>query len=291
MCEYSPKILITGAKGMLGRTLITKLSDFELIATDLPEVDITDAKIFGGIMDKHRPDVVIHCAAMTAVDNCESEQNVAFRINTVGSINVAAACNRYDCRLIAISTDYVFDGEKDSPYSEFDSPAPKNIYGKSKYAGEEGIRVHCPNHIIARVSWLYGPGGPSFVHTMLKLADGTRPELKIVNDQRGNPTSTLVVADALRNLILQPELAGTFHLTCSGEATWFDFAYEIFLNTGVKQKIVPCSSEEFITPASRPANSRLEKMALRLHCLPKMPDWRDALSEFLKQELLLQGKQ
>lgn len=282
MSEYSPKILITGAKGMLGRTLMLKLNDFQLIPTDLPEIDITDAKIFDAMMNKHRPDVVIHCAAMTAVDNCESEQDAAYKINAIGSINVAVACNRYGSRLIAISTDYVFDGEKKTPYTEFDSPAPKNVYGKSKYAGEEGIRIHCPNHVIARVSWLYGLDGPSFVHTMLKLADGTRPELKVVDDQLGNPTSTTAVANALRNIIVRPELVGTFHLTCEGECTWFDFACEIFLYSDIEQKIVPCSSEEFPTPALRPTNSRLDKMALRLHCLPAMPDWRDALNDFIE---------
>lgn len=286
MIKYAPKILLTGANGMLGRTLVSQLSEFQIIPTDLPEVDITDAKLFNTIMNKHRPDVVIHCAAMTAVDNCESVPDKAYKINAIGSINVATACNRYDCRLIAISTDYVFDGEKNSPYSEFDIPNPQNIYGKSKYAGEEGIRIHCSNHIIARISWLYGLGGPSFVHTMLKLADGTRPELKVVDDQLGNPTSTLAVANALRGIIQKPELAGTFHLTCSGEATWYGFACEIFRNAGIKQKIVPCTSKEFLTPAPRPKNSRLDKMALRLHGLSPMPDWRDTLSDFLKQEFL-----
>ena len=285
MCDPT-KILITGADGMLGRSLQKELSEFEIIPTDLPEGDITDAKVFDQLIKQHQPDVVIHCAAMTAVDNCESQIDLAYKLNAVGSANVASACDRHEVRLIAISTDYVFDGKKDAPYNEYDVPAPLNIYGKSKNAGEEAVRSHCSNHVIARISWLYGPGGPSFVHTMLKLADGTRPELKIVNDQLGNPTSTLAVVDALHNLILKPELVGNFHLTCSGEASWYDFACEIFLNAGIKQKIVPCTSEEFLTPAPRPINSRLDKMALRLHCLPQMPDWRDALSDFFKQELL-----
>ena len=154
------------------------------------------------------------------------------------------------------------------------------IYGLSKYAGEELIRRHCPNHLICRISWLYGPGGPSFVHAMLKLADGTRPQLKVVNDQIGNPTSTWAVAEHLAILLEHPELVGTFHMTCEGEATWYDFAEEIFRIAGVKQEIVPCTTEEFPRPAPRPHNSRLEKRMLRLCGLPPMPDWHDALKEF-----------
>ena len=146
------------------------------------------------------------------------------------------------------------------------------------------IRHHCPNHVICRISWLYGAGGPSFVHTMMKLADGTRPELKVVADQHGNPTSTLAVADELRSLLERPELVGTFHMTCEGEATWFEFAEEIFRLAGKQQKVIPCTTQEFPRPAPRPANSRLEKRMLRLAGLPPMPDWHDALAEFMRSE-------
>ena len=279
------KILLTGGKGMLGRTLSTELSDFEIIPTDLPEGDITDAASFDALLKKHLPDAVIHCAAMTTVDKCESEIDLAYRINAAGSANVAAACHRNNIRLIAISTDYVFDGNQDHPYTEFDlANGGRTVYGKSKFAGEESIRRHCPNHVICRISWLYGAGGPSFVHTMLKLADGTRPELKVVSDQIGNPTSTLAVARQLRNILNRKELVGTFHLTCEGEASWADFAAEIFKLRNIDQKITPCRTDEFPRPAPRPANSRLDKMMLRLNGLPPMPRWQDALDEFLKQE-------
>ena len=198
---------------------------------------------------------------------------------------VAAACNRNHVRLIAISTDYVFDGNADRPYSEFDRPTGgATVYGQSKFAGEELVRIHCPDHVIARISWLYGAGGPSFVHTMLKLADGSRPELKVVADQIGNPTSTLAVARGLRELLRRPGLVGTYHLTCEGEASWYEFACEIFSQRNVTQKVVPCRTDEFPRPAPRPANSRLEKRMLRLAGLPPMPDWRDALREFLARE-------
>jgi len=280
------KILITGGKGMLGRTLVGELgADFDVVPTDLPEADITDENAIDKIIAQHKPDAVIHCAAMTAVDRCETERELAFRLNAYGTANVATSCNRHGVRLIAISTDYVFDGSSERPYDEFDRPTGGNtMYGQSKFAGEELIRVHCPNHVICRISWLYGAGGPSFVHAMMKLADGTRPELKVVADQRGNPTSTLSVARALRGILERPKLCGTFHLTCEGEASWAEFAEEIFRIAGRSQKVSPCTTEEFPRPAPRPKNSRLDKMVLRLAGLPPMPHWKDALKEFMHLE-------
>ena len=279
------KILVTGGRGMLGRTIRTELSEHEIIVADLPEADITDPAGFQAFLKAAAPDAVIHCAAMTAVDRCETEKELAFRLNAFGSANVASACRRYGIRLIAISTDYVFEGTADRPYNEFDRAGGcATIYGQSKFAGEEAVRIHCPDHVICRISWLYGAGGPSFVHTMMNLADGTRPELKVVADQHGNPTSTLAVARQLRNILSRPELAGTFHMTCEGEATWFELAEEIFRLAGKKQTVVPCSTDEFPRPAPRPKNSRLDKMMLRLAGLPPMPDWHDALAEFMKSE-------
>ena len=279
------KLLITGGKGMLGRTLQREFRDHELVIADLPEADITDPAGFDAFLAQAAPDAVIHCAAMTAVDRCETEVDLAYKLNAFGSANVAAACHRHGVRLIAISTDYVFEGSSDRPYCEFDVPNGGNtVYGKSKFAGEEAVRRHCPDHVICRISWLYGPGGPSFVHAMMKLADGTRPELKVVADQHGNPTSTLAVARQLRNILDRRTLVGTFHMTCEGEATWAEFAAEIFRLAGKDQKIVPCTTEEFPRPAPRPKNSRLEKMMLRLAGLPPMPDWRKALAEFMRLE-------
>ena len=279
------KVLITGANGMLGRTLQAELTDFEIQPTDLPEGDITDAAGFDLLLKKYSPDAVIHCAAMTAVDKCETEKDLAYKLNALGTTNVAAACHRNHVRLIAISTDYVFDGFSDRPYTEFDqATGSQTVYGQSKFAGEEAVRRHCPDHVICRISWLYGAGGPSFVHAMLKLADGTRPELKVVNDQHGNPTSTLAVARALRQILNRRELVGTFHLTCEGEATWADFASEIFRLKNIQQKVTPCRTDEFPRPAPRPANSRLDKMMLRLAGLPPMPHWQEALKEFLETE-------
>ena len=279
------KVLITGGKGMLGRTLCAELKEFDMIPTDLPEGDITNPAAFEALLAEVKPDAVIHCAAMTAVDKCETETDLAYKLNAFGTGVVAMACHRQGIRLIAISTDYVFDGDGKRPYNEFDATNGGNtVYGKSKFAGEEAVRCHCPDHVICRISWLYGAGGPSFVHTMLKLADGTRDELKVVADQIGNPTSCLAVARQLRNILNAPSLAGTFHMTCEGEASWAEFAQEIFRLRKVDQKVVPCRTDEFPRPAPRPANSRLDKMMLRLAGLPPMPHWQEALAEFLEKE-------
>lgn len=280
------KVLLTGGKGMLGRTLVRELGgEFEMIATDLPEADITDEVSLDVIFGQHAPDAVIHCAAMTAVDRCETERDLAFRLNARGTANVAALCNRRGIRLVAISTDYVFDGDSYRSYNEFDrATGGRTVYGQSKFAGEEAVRTLCPNHVIARISWLYGAGGPSFVHAMMSLADGSRPVLKVVADQLGNPTSAVAVARALREMLKRPNLCGTFHVTCEGEATWAELAEEIFRLAGKEQKVQPCTTEEFPRPAPRPKNSRLDKMGLRLAGLPPMPDWKDALAEFMAAE-------
>ncbi len=288
------KVLASGGRGMLGRTLQKELSspEIEILPCDLPEADITDAKAIDAFIRDAAPDAVIHCAAMTAVDKCETQADLAYKVNAAGSANVAAACDRQGVRLIAISTDYVFGDTKSGPYDEFDAPSPLNVYGRSKLAGEESVRRHCPNHVIARVSWLYGAGGPSFVHTMLRLADGTRPELKVVCDQIGSPTSALAAARKLKEILLRPEIAGTFHMTCEGETDWASFAEEIFKLAGVKQAVARCSTEEYLKLAQkpgqpiarRPLNSRLDKMMLRLQGFSPMPHWREALEEFLKLE-------
>ena len=279
------KVLLTGGRGMLGRTICEELADFEIVPTDLPEADITDENGIDTVLREHRPDAVIHCAAMTAVDKCEEAVDLAYRLNARGTANVASACDRQGIRLIAISTDYVFEGDGGRPYSEFDvATGGQTVYGKSKFAGEEQVRALCPDHVICRISWLYGKGGPSFVHAMLKLADGSRPALKVVADQHGNPTSAYAVARELRAILRRPNLRGTFHVTCEGEATWAEFAEEVFRLAGKDQKIEPCTTEDFPRPAPRPRNSRLDKMGLRLANLPPMPHWKDALAEFMKRE-------
>ena len=277
------KIFVTGGKGMLGRTLRRVLTDVEIVVGDLPECDITKVDAVREAIAAADVDAVVHCAAMTQVDLCETEWKRAFLINGTGSANVAKACEKLGKRLIAISTDYVFHGDKPTAYLETDKPDPQTVYGASKLAGERSIREFCSNHLILRLAWLYGDGGPSFLHTMLKLADGTRPTLKVVNDQRGNPTSAVAVARHLRMLLGRTDLCGIMHLTCEGETTWYDYAKEVFRVAGVKQEVVPCTTAEFPRPAHRPANSSLVKAALARSGLPPMPDWHDALREFMAE--------
>jgi len=269
---------------MLGRTLQREFRDMEVIIADRPEADITDILGFEKLIKDVAPDAVIHCAAMTQVDACETDREKAHLLNAIGSGNVACVCKRNHARLIAISTDYVFRGDLDRPYKESDRPDPQTVYGKTKYEGEELIRTYCPNHIILRIAWLYGSGGPSFVHTMLKLADGNHPTLRVVNDQIGNPTGANAVARQIRILLQRPEIVGTLHSTCEGEASWFDFAKEIFKLAGKNQEVIPCTTAEFPRPAPRPANSRLDNCVMRQIGLPAMPDWHDALSEFIRNE-------
>lgn len=274
------RLLITGGKGMLGRTLQRHFQQHELFIADLPEVDITDGRGVEQAVAAFKPDVVIHCAAMTQVDACESDADAAFRVNALGSACVARAAARHGARMIAISTDYVFAGTLDRPYHEFDETMPRSVYGASKLAGEQAVRAHCPDHTIVRIAWLYGEGGPSFVHTMLKLGRQSGEVLKVVDDQIGNPTSTEAVAGLIDRLLENP-IPGVVHGTCEGEATWFQFTQAIFKLAGLARGIEPCTSAQFPRPAPRPANSRLEKRMLRLAGLTLMPHWQAELEKFV----------
>lgn len=279
------KILITGGKGMLGRTLQRKLAEHDLIIADLPDWDMT-ADDFSAKVCAAAPNLIIHCAAMTKVDDCETHRDLAFRLNEEGTRNVALAAKMCGARLIAISTDYVFSGEPPHEpwaWSELDIPRPQTVYGASKLAGEQMIQWLLPNAVILRIAWLYGAGGPSFVHTMVKLGKQEGAALKVVNDQRGNPTSTDTVADAIRFLITKPDVSGIVHATCEGQCTWYEFTCEIFRQLGLKREVIPCTTEEFPRPAPRPKNSALKKSVLNVLGY-RTPPWQDALAAFLKSE-------
>ena len=272
----------------------------ELVIADLPEWDITDADAFTAKTLAESPDVVIHCAAMTKVDDCEAKRELAFRLNEEGTRNVALACKASGARLIAISTDYVFSGEPPREpwaWSETDIPRPRTVYGASKFAGEQMIQMILPDAVILRIAWLYGAGGPSFVHTMARLGAQEGPALKVVNDQRGNPTSAKVVADVIRFLLAHPEVSGIVHGTCEDQCTWYDLTVELFRLLGLKREVVPCSllglkrevvpctTEEFPRPAPRPRNSALKKSVLNLLGY-RTPRWQDALADFVGEEKL-----
>ncbi len=280
------KILITGGKGMLGRTLQRELAGHEIIVADLPEWDITDDTGFVAKVCEAKPELIVHCAAMTKVDDCETNRDLAFRLNEDGSRNVALAAKACGARLFAISTDYVFSGEPPREpwaWSETDIPRPRTVYGASKFAGEQMIQMLLPEAVIIRIAWLYGAGGPSFVHTMARLGAQEGAPLKVVNDQRGNPTSTKTVADVIKFLMTKSDVSGIVHGTCEDQCTWYDLTVELFRLLGLKREVVPCTTEEFPRPAPRPHNSALKKSVLNLLGY-RTPKWQDALAEFVKTE-------
>ena len=294
------KILITGGKGMLGRTLQKELAEHELTIADLPDWDITDDMGFVARVNEVRPDLIVHCAAMTKVDDCEAKRDLAFKLNEEGSRNVALAAKTCGARLFAISTDYVFSGEPPKEpwaWSETDIPRPRTVYGASKFAGEQMIQMILPEAVIIRIAWLYGAGGPSFVHTMAKLGEQEGAPLKVVNDQRGNPTSTKTVADVIRFLMTKPDVSGVVHGTCEDQCTWYDLACELKRQLNnlpssliphpsslvFQRELEPCTTEEFPRPAPRPRNSALKKSVLNLLGY-RTPNWKVALADFVKTE-------
>ncbi len=284
------KILVTGGKGMLGRTLQKELSDNELVVADLPDWDITDSDAFMAKTLSAAPDLVVHCAAMTQVDACETDRDRAFRLNEEGTRNVALACKACGARLVATPTDYVFSGEPPREpwaWSETDVPRPRTVYGATKLAGEQMVQmIHPDDSVILRIAWLYGEGGPSFVHTMAKLGAQEGEPLKVVDDQSGNPTSAKAVADVIKFLIGHPEVSGIVHGTCEEQCTWYGFAKEIkrLLGPRFPREIAPCTTAEFPRPAPRPRNSALKKSVLNLLGY-RTPRWQDALADFVAASL------
>lgn len=277
----SHSVLITGAGGMLGRSLCQRFRKHQVFALGRSELDVTCQKSVLETVKSLQPDVVIHCAAMTQVDDCETQQERAFAVNHLGSLHVAQAAKQVKSRLIAISTDYVFKGDSPQPYPETASTGPQTIYGQSKLKGESAILSEYEDAIVARVAWLYGPGGPSFFHTMMRLGKMGGNAMQVVNDQIGNPTSTLAVAEHIE-ILMRSDIRGVVHLTCEGEATWFEFTRAIFERMGINRDVVACTSDAFPRPAPRPTNSRLEKGALLKEGIQAMPHWRAALSDFIE---------
>lgn len=282
------KIVITGGKGMLGRTLQKELAEHEIVVADLPDWDIADDEGFIRKLMAVAPDVVIHCAAMTNVDACEADRDLAFKLNEEGSRNVALACSACGARLFAISTDYVFSGEPPREpwaWSETDIPRPRTVYGLSKFSGEQMVQMLNPDATVLRIAWLYGAGGPSFVHTMAKLGAEAGAPLRVVNDQRGNPTSAKAVADVIRFLLTRPDVSGIVHATCEDQCTWYDLACEVkrLMGDRFPRAVEPCTTEEFPRPAPRPHNSALKKSVLNVLGY-RTPNWKKALADFVSAE-------
>ena len=276
------KILLSGAKGQLGKELTRRLKGTDFFATDAAEMDITDQPATLKIMNTYRPDAVIHCAAYTNVDGAEENGETAYKINAIGAQNVAAGCLQCGAKLVYVSTDYVFDGTLGRAYSEFDQPNPQSIYGKSKLAGEMLTRHILNRLFIVRTSWLYGDGN-NFVRTMLKLGK-ERDTLRVVNDQYGCPTSTQDLAEAILALI-RTEHYGIYHAANTGVTTWYDLAKKIFELAGLNRvKVLPQTTEQLARPAPRPLYSPLDNMLLRLTVGAVMRPWEEALKEYLAQQ-------
>lgn len=274
------KILITGARGMLGQDLCSLLEiEHEIIKYDREELDITDAEMVNKVLPELNPNAVINCAAFTDVDGCEenAKKEIAMKVNGYGPGNLAKACAKLDIPFFHYSTDYIFNGkEKDGYKEDYDKIDPINAYGETKALGEKLIKENCTKYYILRTAWLYGKLGKNFVDTMLQLAE-KNDTLKVVNDQHGKPTFTLDLAKRTKEILDQKAEPGIYHVTNEGEATWFDFANEIFKIKGVKIKVTPCKTSEFPRPAKRPEFSALINTKL-----PAMRSWQEALREYLK---------
>nr|WP_302598875.1 dTDP-4-dehydrorhamnose reductase [uncultured Cellulosilyticum sp.] len=277
------KILITGANGQLGLELQAQLGQepekYKVIVTDYEGLDITNLNQVKAQLLLEKPDVVINCAAHTAVDKCEEDIENAYKINAIGPKNLAIGCEEIGAKLVQVSTDYVFSGDNPGARREDDMTGPQSIYGTSKLLGEEYVKTFCKKHFIVRTAWLYGEGN-NFVRTMLKLAE-THKELNVVGDQFGSPTSTRDLAKAIIALI-DTEYYGTFHGTCEGECSWYDFACKIFELKEIDVKVNKVTSEEFVRPAKRPKFSVLDNFMLKLYGLNSFRNWEEALEEYLR---------
>ena len=288
------KILITGSKGQLGNELQSiikngyseigqvseNIKNSELFPLDIAELDITKLEDVKKVLNEIKPDVVINCAAATNVDGCESNQDLAFKINALGPRNLAMVCEEIGAKLVQVSTDYVFSGKGDKPLTEYDVPAPYSVYGKTKLKGEEYVREFSSKYFIVRTAWLYGYVGKNFVYTMMRLG-AEKEELTVVNDQRGNPTHANDLAHHILKLI-ETEEYGIYHCTGKGECTWYDFATEIMKLSGRKCKVIPVTSEQYKTAAKRPEYSSLDNIMLRCTIGDEMRDWKEALASFIE---------
>ncbi|HWR09225.1 dTDP-4-dehydrorhamnose reductase [Sporomusa sp.] len=274
------RILVTGANGQLGREIAKQGQDHELMLTDVDTLDITDSKATMSLFREVRPQAVIHCAAYTNVDGAESDPDRAFSVNVIGAQNMAAGCLETGARMVYVSTDYVFDGSSSKLYREFDVVNPQTVYGRTKWQGEEIVRQILGRHYIMRTAWLYGDGN-NFVRTMLRLA-GENPSLRVVHDQVGTPTSTVDLSWAIFRL-LASDAYGTYHATCQGKCSWYEFACEIFRQAGKSVEVVPVTTAEFVRPAKRPAYSVLDNYMLRMSVGDPIRNWQESLSEYLER--------
>jgi dTDP-4-dehydrorhamnose reductase len=291
-------ILITGSNGQLGSELkkilregLSELGTLPLFYTgcrvtalDVDILDITNLNMVLSFFDSEKPDLVFNCAAMTNVDGCETNEETAYKVNATGPANLATACDRYNSRLLHVSTDYVFSGDGNRPYTEKDMPSPTTAYGRTKLAGEIAVLQNCKNSCICRTAWLYGYEGNNFVKTMLRLAK-EKGTLTVVDDQVGNPTCAVDLAYQLV-LLGSSSLKGIFHCTCNGSpVSWHAFAERIVKDAGLDVPVLACTTDQFPRPAKRPAYSALDNAHLKSTIGDSLREWDVALDSFMKSYL------
>lgn len=277
------KVFVTGVKGQLGYDVVNELEKrgHTAVGVDIDELDITDAAAVEAMLTEVKPDAVIHCAAWTAVDAAEDNIEKCRLVNAGGTENIAKVCKELDCKMMYISTDYIFNGEGTRPW-EPDDPVttPLNVYGLTKYEGEEAVRKNVEKFFIVRIAWVFGKG-KNFIKTMINLGK-THDHLTVVNDQVGTPTYTYDLARLLVDMI-ETEKYGNYHATNEGGyITWYDFACEIFRQAGIEVDVAPVSSDQYPAKAKRPSNSRMSKQKLVDNGFELMPTWQDALARYLK---------
>jgi dTDP-4-dehydrorhamnose reductase len=275
------RVLVTGAAGMLGHRVVAdaRARGWDAVGIDLAEADLTDPGAAQAAVEEHAPDVVIHCAAFVDVDGAEEREGIALAVNADASANTAAAAAMLGARIVAVSTDYVFDGTLTGrPYLESDPPAPLGAYGRTKLAGEEAIAGHNPDHAIARTAWLFGVGGKNFCDTMLTLAE-TRDEVEVVTDQIGSPTWTGHLSGALLDLAAS-DAVGVFHTAGGGQCSWHELTVELYRAAGVSTRVNETTAARFQRPAPRPAWSVL---ATERDETPRLPPWQEGVAAYLSE--------
>ena len=280
---FMKKIIITGCNGQLGREMnrfYEGNTDIELINTDVEELDITNVDAVMNLAKEVRPYAIVNCAAYTAVDACETNQDLAFKVNTIGPRNLAIAARETGAKILHVSTDYVFDGTKETPYYESDPICPQSVYGSTKAEAEKMVQQMADRYYILRTAWLYGDG-KNFAKTMLRLAE-TNDVVKVVGDQFGTPTSAYELTKGIDSLLFTDNY-GLFHATCEGSCNWAEFAAEIFRLAGKDTKVQPITTAEYNAPANRPAHSVLENYMFKMTNGYMFADWHDAIEKYLKE--------
>lgn len=278
------KVLVTGVKGQLGYDVVRELEKrgHEAVGVDIEEMDITNAEQVDSVLKSTEPDAVIHCSAYTAVDRAEDEVDVCRRVNAEGTKNIATVCAELGCKMMYISTDYIFSGDGERPWEPDDEANPLNVYGQTKYEGEQEIKSRLDNYFIVRISWVFGINGNNFIKTMLRLGK-ENGAVKVVEDQIGSPTYTEDLSVLLVDMI-ESDAYGQYHATNEGICSWYEFAKEIFRAAGMTNvQVTPVASGEFPVKAKRPFNSRMSKEKLVKNGFNKLPTWQDAVSRYVKE--------